>query len=313
MKKIIILIALVLFTLTGITSYSQNPPLTPPISSVNPSKTKPKQAKSNNHQRGSDALPLVVKVIPSNEAKPKESTDAQKTNKDTPSDWWDSLSDWLQIIFNGLLAIFTLGLLISTYKMWQSTKKSADAAEKAAKAAEISAQAIIRMELPVIRAFPDELLSTSKLVIDMEHFDGAWGNSGGLPHKFSAVRIDMFINNGRTPALPERIDCGWSITKQLPPDPNYTVSHITSHSCIIKPGDEFHPRDFICGIEFTDEEIRKIADKSAWFWFYGCLHYRDFINKSREFRFCWRYAERYRDKYRFASDGNPPASYTRNT
>lgn len=99
-----------LFLFVGINVYSQEPSPTPTIlSQPQQNKTKPKQTKSNNLQRGSEELPVVVKIIPPDGTKSEEKRDTTPTNN-------NSSRDWLLITFTGLLAIFT-GLL------WKSTKK----------------------------------------------------------------------------------------------------------------------------------------------------------------------------------------------
>lgn len=91
---------------------SQGPTPTPSkISKEQQNKPTPKKTQRNNNQRGTDDLPLVVKVV-----KTLTPNDTNYTNEKPPTDWW-------KIIFDALLVIFTGTLAGPIIKLWQSTEK----------------------------------------------------------------------------------------------------------------------------------------------------------------------------------------------
>ena len=106
------------------------------------------------------------------------------------------------------------------------------------------------------------------------------------------------------------------VTTRLPESPTYINSASFGHSKIIEPGDKITANTNY-GIELTEQEMENIRNGPSWFWFYGCLNYRDFMNEKREARFCWRLISQTVNRvpifYAFASDGDPPEAYTKNT
>lgn len=302
-----IVLFLVLFLSVNVIQSQEPSPAPPILSQAQQNKTKPKQTKSNDHQRGPDELPLVVKVIRTEESKSKE-------NPDTKNAGGDATTNWLLVVFNGLLALFTFGLYQSTNKMWKSTKDAADAAKKAADVAELSVQAVIRMELPVIDVIPTRLIRTDKLLTDNGPYCGG-ALENALPTKYSATDVMNFRNYGRSPVFPESLSVGWIAADKLPDQPIYIKSSPISRDDIIQPNGEmvFETR---YGIELTDQELRGINEGKFWLWFYGCFYYRDFMNEKRETRFCWKFVNRSRQStyihYGFSSDITAPTVYTKN-
>jgi len=67
-------------------------------------------------------------------------------------------------------------------------------------------------------------------------------------------------------------------------------------------------------IELTKQEIEAMANAAVEFWFFVALTYYDFMETFHEARFCWRRGcpEGVGDHY-FASEGHPPAEYTKRT
>lgn len=191
-------------------------------------------------------------------------------------------------------------------------KEAAEATQKAAEAAELNARAAIGIELPVIRAITTDLLSTDTLITGGGPYSG--GVDDGPPTKYSAVGYIKFENHGRTPAFPEKISVGWMVAEKLPENPIYLKTSNLNHAAVIKPEGSF-TADTHYGIELSCEELEATKEARAWLWFYGCLHYTDFLHAKRTARFCWRFANRDFDSvsFYFSSDGEPPTQYTYNT
>jgi hypothetical protein len=198
--------------------------------------------------------------------------------------------------------------------MWIQTRRLSDTVSttrKAAEAAELNARAAIGIELPVIRAITADLVATNRLIGSNEPYGGTVNDNH--PTKYSAVGIIHFENHGRTPAFPEKLSVGWTVATKLPEEPAYSITSSLNHAAVIKPGGDF-VSDTHYSIELTDEELKATSENISWLWFYGCLYYTDFMNTNREFRFCWRFANRNFDNIFcfFSSDGEPPREYTKN-
>lgn len=193
-------------------------------------------------------------------------------------------------------------------------KRTVDATEKAANAADRTANAIVRIEVPIIRTLPQDLVRTEKLVGDWESYGGGINNDS--PTRYSVVHRITFANYGRTPAFPEMFSAGWLVAIKLPDIPTYNKSSILGNSIVIEPNETFQS-DIHYSIELNDEELETTKEGRSWLWFYGCLFYRDFMNEKREARFCWRFtnqrAKEMKPFYIFSSDGDPPKAYTKNT
>lgn len=213
------------------------------------------------------------------------------------------------MIFTGcsiLVALAQLGFF-----WWQLTLMRASIKDTgvAAKAAELSARAAVGIELPILRFIPDDLVD---LAVRLEP-NAPYGGRGndGAPGRFSAVGDIKIMNYGRTPAFPEMLAVGWLVAERLPDMPAYIQHDKMNHASVVRPGEEFGTGTHY-GIELTNADLSAL-ESGAWLWFYGSMTYTDFLDESREARFCWRYANRNFDNvfFSFASDGQPPAQYTK--
>lgn len=309
MKKIIILSALMLFFFAVVGASSQESLPTTTQGQIQPRELKSKAStrnniKANDSNNNSQSLIIPIEEVNKDHATPNNSQ--LGVVQDNPITRYTC---WL-MVFTGLLVVCNVF-------SWLYTKKAADAAKKAANAAELSARAVISIELPIIRAKPAELVATNKSFKDGDRFLGG-SITDSLPTKFSIVHFECCKNYGRSPAFPEMISVGWMVDATLPDQPQYLKSFVFNPASVIKPDpeDEFSLHDVHFGIDLTDDELEGIKEGRAWLWFYGCLCYRDFMNESREYRFCWRYAnqtpEQTTSHYHFSSNGNPPKAYTKN-
>lgn len=289
------------------------PPLS--FSELNADKpdSKSKATKPAQEQKPVAKIPFIVAE------KPATKTDQQagqpnegKTNIETSDEKIATFTRWLVVVACIQAVIFALQWIAMVIQA-KRLKETVKATEKAAKAAEASTGAIVRMELPIIRAIPGDLIFTDKLISGDETYSGIVNN--GLPSKYSGFGFIKFTNYGRTPAFPESLSVGWMVASKLPDKPTYIKSSILDRAEVIKPRGTF-TADTHYGIELTDDELRTTKEDSSWLWFYGCLYCRDFMNIGREFRFCWRWANHnpkgHKPFYFFSSDGEPPEEYTKN-
>lgn len=258
-------------------------------------------------RRGTEAAPLVVKSVEN----PDDAADRQKSEAHREQEATNSR--WTMIFTGGAMAvgIFQLGFFAWQLSLMRSSVRdaanAAKAAMMAAKAAELNARGAIGMELPVIRVTPPDLLATDGLIGDGPYGGNVNDNS---PTRFSAVGLFRFRNDGRTPAFPVHLAVGWQVATQLPDVPLYSNVARLNHAAVINPGDEYLVNEHY-GIELNDAELASAAEGTSWLWFYGCLRYRDFLNEERNYRFCWRFANREFEGalFYFASDGEPPQTF----
>jgi hypothetical protein len=282
----------------------------PPLSFSEPNPDSISKATKSTQQKPAAKMPFIVAE------KPAVKTDQQaplpnqtKRNVETSDEKIATFTLCLVIVACIQAFIFALQLIAMVIQA-KRLKETVKATEKAAKAAEASTGAVVRMELPIIRAIPGDLIFTDKLITGDETYGGSVTN--GLPSKYSGFGSIGFTNYGRTPAFPERLSAGWMVASGLPDKPTYIKSSVLGRTEVIEPRKTF-TADTHYGIELTDDELRTTKEGSAWLWFYGCLYYRDFMNIGREFRFCWRWANHspkgHKPFFSFSSDGEPPEDY----
>lgn len=313
MKKII-LASFILFLLVGVGICSQEPPPPAAQGQMQSGKLDSKASTKSNIKTKDSNNKSPNSISPINKTNTgKEDNATQNSSKPTNEGQFGAVKDDPITRYTFWLMVFTGLLVVCNFFLWLCTKKAADTAKKAADVAEIGARAVIRMELPVIRAIRPDLIIADNLTMEDKPWYGTVNN--GLPTKFSFVLMRDFKNSGRSPAFPKSISVGLMVANRLPDQPRYSKSFILSHASVIKPDDEFH-NDVYCGTELTDNELQGIGEGRIWLWFYGCLYYRDFMNEGREYRFCWRYANQTPRQtpphYGFSSDGNPPEECTKN-
>ena len=280
-KKIIILILITVFLISVVNLYSQEPSPTPLIlSQPQQNKTEPKHTKSNDQQRGSDELPLAVKIIKAKESNPKENDNAKNTKE-------NATTNWLLVLFNGLLAIFTLGLYITSHKMWKSTKGAADAAKTSADSYKASEGA--------------------HLFIDYIKWKKREPNFTLSEYNKSVASINI-VNVGRTPAIlgdigaavnikkidyPTKEEAGRVNTINFPKGviiKTLGIEPISCQECVgpsVISEDDFNQSIIIC---------------------YGFVRYEDIFGNGHETGFCYEFKPRQTDD-RFRISSNKELNY----
>lgn len=248
MKRLAILILIIFFQSYAANASSDTPNKVPSVREQNNYYKTDNNKKNGNYTHN---IPNERKVTTNINAIPHQikNTDVieiPQSNKNKSEDVWDILNR-LSTIVIALFAVIQSFALIFQYsamrKQVKELKASVEVARQTAQAAELNARAVIRMELPIIRIFPDHLTRTDRLQGENESFIGGAAD-GCRPTKFSALRICDFRNDGRTPAFPITLSLGWKITDVLPNIPIYTKSFKFKHSSVMNPNDDFVPSDY---------------------------------------------------------------------
>jgi hypothetical protein len=222
---------------------------------------------SYSHQQGTEERPFVIKTIPTPPS--KDATDNEAYQARTKP-----IYELLGTVATILIAITTIGLAFLNIGLWRATKKAAEAAK-------LSADAVVRIESPIIRIYGSPMFYKMEGDIPYE-----WKNYPKGPARIGNLH---FINYGRTPAFPYRLDGGWAVKDKLPDMPDYIKSTLINPDFIIFPDKEKGDAvDEKWAITFTREQEGALKDNSAWLWFYVCLHYWNFMNERQEARFCWK-------------------------
>ncbi len=319
--------ALFVLLLAGQASQLEALPQAPQVES----QKQPESAAESQHEaeKNEQATPKSLVVIPSapTSNKREESSTQPHESTEEGSEYWPTffglhikITDSLLALFTFLLFVYTARLYYATRGLWQVAKDQAidmkasiAVATQSANAATLSAQAAIGIELPILKATPvNYLLHLNAPIPTNETFAGRPHND--VPSKYSGIGSVCIVNHGRTQAFPIVFEYGWKVASVLPPIPMYTGTERFNHAVVIKQ-DHDYTIGLDCTIELSESEIAVIGKETDWLWFYGSIHYFDFLNEKREARFCWRWANRNPIGeyvgYGFASDGQPPDSYIR--
>ena len=254
---------------------------------------------------GTSKLPLVVEV---------KENDGDRAEK-AAAEWHrtqEATASRNIMYFTGAAVFVALGQLAVFFWQLRLLRKSVKDTGLAAEAAILSARAAIGIELPVLRVAPVDLISTDRRIESSGPYGGLVNDRA--PTKFSAIGNFLIKNLGRTPAFPDEIAIGWAVATALSGAPNYLHRSRLNHASVIQPGDEYMA-DIHYGIELSDADVAAARSGTAWLWVYGCVYYVDFLENRREYRSCWRFANRNHDSvfYHFASDGEPPSAYVQNS
>ncbi len=187
-----------------------------------------------------------------------------------PSDnasWW--LNFFLVIFTGGLLAVGAAQCFLIFWTL-KATQIAADAAK-------LSAQAVIALQLPIIRAKPDSLA----------HEDS---NDRGIVTKQCYIFSLTFFNLGLTKAFPVEVRCGWTIGEKLPEEPIYLETEIFPPNLIIEPDPNGGlSKSLNFAMPLRPGEWSLICGGKRSLWFYCNFYYDDFMGARHGTRFCWRW------------------------
>jgi hypothetical protein len=169
--------------------------------------------------------------------------------------------DEITAISTAIIAIFTAILGSFTIRLARSTRVAANAAK-------LSAEAAIGVELP-------------KLLVSKIEFQDVEAPDIAVPRKV----IVTVTNYGRTPAFVSRETAEMRIIQRLPPIPDYC------NAIDLEPGHVIEARA-THDLTARFQDLRSIIDcqplqeRKDKMWVYGCIMYRDFLDKPHTLRFC---------------------------
>jgi hypothetical protein len=259
---------------------------------------------------GTTDVPFVVRTLEAPEAA-LERTEAAEHRA------WERSSGRAALYVAGVMAAFALlQLLLFFWQLWlmretiKDASQSARAASAAAAAADLSARAAIGIELPLITTRLFGLLRTN---VATDPYDPPGGTvNDGYPSRHCSAGPFLFKNIGRSPAILERVDLGWSVAADLAEQPQYSELVALEHLSTIATGEEFQA-PYHLSMDLTQEQQAEIQEERSFLWVYGALRYRDFMGDRHEERFCFSYEKRVRghlNPFAFFKDRRLPAAYT---
>jgi hypothetical protein len=206
-----------------------------------------------------------------------------------------------------IIAAFTTVLGLFTISLAGSTRIAANAAGK-------SADAVIAIELPLIRVNePESLWKTDGINDDSGGLE--WNVDNTLLPEFSRIYELKFRNLGRTTAAPTKLQLGWEVTKVLSArKPRYNWARRCDHGTVIPPtvddAIDIECSGFCIALSGRDRDL--IKDGKAALWVFGALTYLDFLDTPRTRRFCWKWGcPDGTGMYYFHTEEGVPAQYTK--
>ena len=265
-------------------------------------------------QRGTEAAPIIVKVVnaPERAEKPeKANTDAlPKPAPDWGSPEWSIVwATLVLVVVGGLqLAMFFRQLRYMRVGM-NDAKIAAEAARDAANAANLSAKAAIALELPLLRVSPSIPVplkdDATILFIPSARIEG----TPITQITKYAVIDDLIVHNvGRTSATPLGIKLGTMVAHELEGEPMYTNDHGAEAQSLL-PGDKSVQAPIAVIITLTAGEMQQLQKPGEFFWIYVEIAYLDFMDQKHEVRFCWRWERHISGGWRWAPQSAVPAAY----
>lgn len=255
---------------------------------------------------GTASSPLVIRPL-------RQPDDPEERAEQKAHRAWEARNAYVTLVLATIMALIASIQVVLFRAQLRMMRQNIQDTAAAAKAAELNAKAAIGIELPHIRAVPTDLLATHEPVVGEAPYGGVISDAPpGLHNALSAIELS---NHGRTPAFSLAVSVGWMVARELPHQvPAYQRKIRLNHNVILGPGGEMNfPCDI--GIELSEEETRDVARDTKWLWVFGEVEFRDFMDQIQTTRFCWRHANRNAPGdpkfYYLASDGEPPAAYTR--
>jgi hypothetical protein len=238
-------------------------------------------------QRGTDQIPLTVKVLPAPDAKEKaEKEDHERQEKakvdeklafetQRIADYTDRLA--LFTVFLFCVAVVQAGFFIWQLRMMRSEAKKArinlNVAKRAANAAALNAQAV--MDAEGAHLYPIIKKSNLKDAFQSSILHSTLPENEILP----APRVVYcFINYGRTPAVLEKVMHGMRF---YPPGSTSRVTNQADRSLEIAVSHQ-ETAEIPCDISevFNHGKAMAVLEYKGELLFYGELFFRDFFNRS---------------------------------
>jgi hypothetical protein len=268
---------LLLMPIANVQAESQPPSPTPSkaIESHNSYSEKSQNYTAKPQQRGTEAVPSVVKVIQSSASEPKANKNAKSTNDKSLPEWW-------LVYVTAILVLVTFGLAIYTAKLWQTTRQSLDITKESVDLARkefVSAyrpKLIIRSVTIKPQTYPAVPIEEGKPVV----VEGVVVNVGNTPTEIVESNVTVLVGgpmfHARTPFGPSNNNINGV---KLVPGGAYTF-WLSSEQ-----------------IDFKNaSDLYSLAKGEKVIYFFGFIMYRDDIGNTRRTAYCRRYdpiAERF--------------------
>jgi hypothetical protein len=232
-------------------------------------------------QRGTEQVPLAVKILPAQDAK-EQAEKAERERKEKAvideklafetqriADYTDRLARFTVFLF--CVAIAQAGLFVWQLLLIQRGMKDT---REAADAAKLSAQAVIAAERAYV--FVEICLETA---VDMIKY--MQGMQSVDPR--SILIQYRFTNYGKTPAVIKSISYGAVVAENLPRQREYShVLHLPTHLLGAETSTKTLEYDEFKISAAIADSIQNLTDT---FWFYGEIVYDDMFDRQKTFDF----------------------------
>ena len=247
--------------------------------------------------RGTDSLPLSIKLLPTTTDKDELDRQEREANEKADADAW-------MVRLTGLIALigaFQLCVFISqkyafdrqasslnatveemkaateiSRRQWvtamaiqEQNKRALEIAKSSADAAELTAKAAISTELPFLNI---ESIDSKTVKLGLRKF-------------VTAIHPKIKIKNyGRTPAFVDEIIVNISIDKAFPPVPEYTKIDPYPEAYVIEPNGtlEYTEFDTRGKFVFSDKQVELLETKEGFLIIYGVINFSDFFGNRHQ-------------------------------
>ena len=264
-QRALIIVLLGLFVGSWAFAESQPPPPGPRKLIENPqTQTRDEHQKAKDDKRGTDASPLVIKMVNTPESKIKAEQAAKYQNDETTS---SRRLVWI----TGILAIIAASQ--ACVLIWQASelKKSVKAAKDAANAAQKSADALPLIE----RAYVFVSIPYHYVAPDKQAPAFIQGE----------VTVSLF-NHGKTPAILNQVKVIIEPRTNCPSDLIGDIKSEIPPGVVISSGGKY---DINYPFTFSAEQWGEIENVNLTLFCYGRIKYKDVLDNIRETGFCWDY------------------------
>ena len=235
----------------GTDSWSKPPSPSPTEASQNPENpTKPTDKPTSKEERGTENLPIFIKILPTSEAQTKPDETANNQQDDSPSDWW---------LVVPTISIAVIAAIQTLVFGWQGIQLKR------------TVEATHRSERPYL--FPTPPLA---------------GLIPPSPNKFPSIDY-AFQNHGKTPAITAELRVEIILAKQLPRKPVFTHSEKQIGSTILDATFKTLPRTTNFNSNLTEAETQEVIAGTQSFFFFGYAKYTDIFGFTHTDGFGLRY------------------------
>jgi hypothetical protein len=221
---------------------------------------------SNSEERGTEQVPFIVKVIPSEPTPKQENREKEKANQDR------RLADYTEFLFFAtcFLGVATFGLAVAAFLQIRDTKKAIEVARISARAADRHSRTAIGVELPRF------LVKSASFPFAGEDLERA------LRDHFPNILLNNF---GRTSAQITMTSIDWIVCNTLPEPPEYFEVRGVEIGSVIDQGKVYEIHRFRRR-PLSEDEIKDVINTERRLWVYGFIGFKDFMYVDWKTGFC---------------------------